>query len=157
MRLPAIGIDPAFRENGFRMVVIDESGEVQQYKFRRFADWLKWVFSEDAPKEANVCVENSNMDKQLYAYHRGKRGQVLATAARNVGANQAVSQCTFDVCAWKWPGSAYQISPKDKGKVWSSDVAEMVMKSEAHKAAGRMDEDGRAAYQCALQGVKMHK
>jgi hypothetical protein len=155
--LPIIGIDPAFRTDGFRAVIIDEDRIAQAYKFRRFLDFLKWIFSDDAPASAICCVENSNLDAKLYAYHRGKKGGALATAARNVGANQAISQVTYETCLMKWPESTYQVSPARKGKVLPMATIARLMEAQGHQLAGKLDEDGRAAYQVALIGYSLHQ
>lgn len=144
-----IGIDPAFRKNGFAMCIIDEENTVGFRQFRTFLDFLHWVFSEDAPHNAVVCIENSNRDQVMYAYHRSKRGQQMATAARNVGANQAISQCTADVCRWKWPKSTIDISPKEKGRKWGAKEAAQVAREYGHDI-GRTNQDERDAYKLAL-------
>jgi hypothetical protein len=155
--LPLIGIDPAFRTGGFRAVIVDEDKVAQAYKFPRFLDFIKWIMSQDAPERAICCVENSNLDAKMYAYHRGKQGGQLATAARNVGANQAISQATYELCLYKWPDSTYQITPKQKGKVQPMQVIAGIMQAMGHQLAGKLDEDGRAAYQCAVIGYQKHQ
>jgi hypothetical protein len=152
-----IGIDPAFRTGGFRAVIVDEDKIAQAYKFPRFLDFIKWIMSQDAPERAICCVENSNLDAKMYAYHRGKTGGHLATAARNVGANQAISQATYELCLYKWPDSTYQISPREKGKVQAPKMIAAMMEAMGHQLAGKLDEDGRAAYQCALIGYNRHQ
>lgn len=156
MKIPLIGIDPAFRKDGFAMCIIDEAGEVAFRVFHSFLDFLHWIFSDDAPARAVCVVENSNRDNLMYAYHRGKRGQAMATAARNVGANQAISQCTADVCRWKWGKTAFDVSPAEKGKKWTEQQAQLVARSQGHRL-GKTNQDKRDAYKLALIAEKkMH-
>lgn len=146
-----IGIDPAFRKSGFGMCIIDEANTVSFRTFRTFLDFLGWVFSEDAPELAVVCIENSNLDGKMYAYHRAKGGQELAAAAMSVGKNQAASQYTADACRYRWPETTFDISPKDKGKKWDAETFKAAARQNGH-AVGRCSQDERDAYQLALRG-----
>lgn len=150
-----IGIDPAFRKSGFGMCVIDEANTVSFRTFRSFLDFLHWIFSEDAPEKAVVCVENSNLDKIMYAYHRNKTGQAMATAARNVGANQAASQYTADACRWKWPETTFDISPRQKGSKWTKEQFYAVARQEGHEV-GKCSQDEMDAYKLALRGKSLY-
>lgn len=149
-----IGIDPAFRKSGFGMCIIDERNTVSFRKFRSFLDFLGWVFSEECPDFAVVCIENSNLDAMMYAYQRNKDGQALAKAAMNVGKNQAASQYTVDACRYRWPKTTFDISPKEKGKKWTHEQFKGVARQNGHKA-GKVSQDEIDAYQLALLGKKL--
>ena len=54
-----IGIDPAFRDNGFAMAIIDKTDNTVLFKMFKngFLDFCSW-FLHDSPADALICVEN---------------------------------------------------------------------------------------------------
>lgn len=147
-----IGIDPAFRKDGFAVCIIDEEKVVDFRMFPRFGDFIRWL-TNDAPERAVVGVENSN-EQECSFDMRGSKS-VVARKSRNVGKNQAISQCTVELCQWKYGGpSVLSISPKQKGRAYTQQQMPLILKSEGHKVinykGNKSEEDKRSAYKCAL-------
>ncbi|MBK8706491.1 MAG: hypothetical protein IPN33_24960, partial [Saprospiraceae bacterium] len=78
-----IGIDPAFRKDGFCVVVIDENRTAAAKIFKSFLDFLKWL--PEAPDNAIVTIENSNEEKALFAYLQKGSAQKRIMSAMSVG------------------------------------------------------------------------
>jgi hypothetical protein len=145
-----IGIDPSFRKAGFAICIIDEHCEVQATMFKSFLEFLRWLTTPgEAPKDAIVGIENSNLQNVTFDM-KGTKG-VVAKKSRNVGANQAASQYTVDLCRWHYgPENVFEISPKQKGEKWPQAYFRSVAKSNKHNIIGRFNQDQRDAYQIAL-------
>jgi hypothetical protein len=147
-----IGIDPAFRSNGFAMCIIDISDKTVLFKMFKagFLDFVGW-FLHESPETALFCVENSNLSNVTFWTHKDKKTKKLLTAAqakynrnavkispkelakvsRNVGKNQAISQNVVDLLNTKYP--VVNISPKEKGKKWSDKTAQAYLYTEKLK------------------------
>lgn len=153
-----IGIDPAFRKDGFVMCVIDENNEVQFTTFPTFLHFVRWLMSPDeAPAEAIVVIENSNLDNATYDMTGNKA--TIARKSRNVGCNQAISQCTYEICKWKYGNKAFGVTPGQKGKKWTDMEFKAVVRQEKHiliNYKGNKDEqDKRDAYKLALMATSL--
>lgn len=152
-----IGIDPAFRKNGFAICIIDEDKDVRSIRFKSFLYFLSWLWVDgEAPAKAIVVVENSNLQDKTFDMRGSK--PVVAKKSRNVGANQAISQCTFDAVRLKYGDNAHQVSPKQKGKKWSKATFLRVLKNEGHNyllTKPSISQDEIDAYQLALMGKKL--
>lgn len=113
-----IGVDPAFRENGFWAAIIDRRAGTLDFRgFKDVLEWHDWLRSE-APLVAFVLVENSNLENVTFkAGSNGRNKSVAMRFSRNVGTNQAVSELAY-VSAIRKYGSrfAHEISPSQKGK-----------------------------------------
>lgn len=138
-----IGIDPAFRKNGFAMCIIDENNELAFTMFKNgLQEFVRWIW-QDAPDNAIVGVENSNLQNVTFDM-RGTKA-VIARKSRNVGKNQAVSQMVVDLCREKWGNeNVADISPRQKGAKWDADTF--------RKATGltiQTNQDKRDAYKIA--------
>lgn len=153
-----IGIDPAFRKNGFAIAIIDEYKEVRTIRFKSFLDFLNWL-NCDAPERAIAVVENSNLQNKTFDMSGSKAA--VAKKSRNVGANQAISQCAFEAIKLKYGDLAFEVSPKQKGKKWTSEMFLQVLKSEKHTYlvvdplkynTKKFSQDEIDAYQLALMG-----
>lgn len=149
-----IGVDPAFRESGFAVCIIDETKEVCFKVFKSFLDFLDWLY--EAPDNAVACVENSNLQNETFDM-RGSKA-VVARKSRNVGANQAASQYTFEACKKRWGTRAFQVSPKQKGKKWTDVYFKSIARTENHVIVNykgnKTEQDKRDAYQLALIGKR---
>lgn len=149
-----IGIDPAFRVDGFAMCIIDMSDKTVLFKMFKngFLDFVGW-FLHESPETALFCVENSNLSNVTFWTHKDKKTKRLLTSAqarynpnavkispqelakvsRNVGKNQAISQNVVDLLNTKYP--VVNISPKDKGKKWlKNKTAQAYLYTEKLKA-----------------------
>lgn len=154
-----IGIDPSFRKGGFAVCVIDEANEARFTIFKGgLLQFIGWIL-HDAPDEAIVVVENSNLQNITFDMSGSKAS--VARTSRNVGANQAASQYTFDICYFRYGKTAYQISPKEKGAKRSDDTVKRIAKSFNHTLTnykGQVSEqDKRDAYCLAIIGLNKHK
>lgn len=162
-----VGIDPAFREDGFCVCVIDTEKTVRFMIFKdgllSFISWLLY----DSPDKAFCCVENSNLQNSTFAVGamlKRVRGimaagvvqRMLMEAAkisRNVGANQAASQYTHDLCRSRWGDNSFQVSPREKGAKRTHAAVMLIAKSEGHvfgKDYRKGSQDMRDAYCLAL-------
>ena len=156
-----IGIDPAFRQNGFAMCIIDEDNTVNFIIFKNgFRDFQKWLF-QDAPACAFVAVENSNLQDTTFDM-RGTK-QTIAKVSRSVGKNQAISQCVVDACNEKEGFTVFDISPAEKGKkIVNLQYFDAIMEQEKHKevhgySGNKNEQDKRDAYMLALIAKKKAK
>ena len=148
-----IGVDPAFRKNGFALCIIDTSDKTARFKMFKngFIDFASW-FLFDAPERAIFCVENSNLQNKTFVMAGSKA--VIADRSRKVGKNQAISQNTVDLLRTKY--KVVDCSPREKGKKWNAALYKLIMKQEKHittKDASNQDE--RDSYQLALIALKM--
>ena len=149
-----IGIDPAFRERGFCVCIIDEQNTIDFKMFLSFLDFLDWVF--EAPTNAFICVENSNLQDTTFLM-AGSKAKV-AKLSRDVGKNQAASQYTFDTCVKIWGSRAFEVSPKQKGKKWNQSTFIRECDANKHKLLKRRNnQDERDAYKLALWAKKLSK
>lgn len=102
-----IGIDPAFRKNGFAAAIMDtEEKTVRFIIFKNgYNDFMSWILWE-RPDEAYFIVENSNLQSICWQKN-----------AMAVGKNQAISQITVDVLRTFY-GEKFviELSPLEKGK-----------------------------------------
>lgn len=153
-----IGIDPAFRKNGFAICIIDEDKDVRCIRFKYFLDFLSWLWvGDEAPTRAVCVVENSNLQKSTFDM-TGSRA-VVARKSRNVGKNQAISQAAFDALKLKYGNTAFEVSPRQKGKKWTKETFLQVLKSEKHNfllTKRTVNQDEIDAYQLALMGKSLY-
>ena len=148
-----IGIDPAFRSGGFAMCVIDEEGDVTFRVFGSYTKFVLWVLSDDVPALCRVIIENSNLQNLTYDMS-GSKAQI-AKRSRNVGANQAISQETVEICRHVFGvENVTEISPKDKGRKLNHLETVALAKSEKHGLylkGTEAEQDKRDAYKlCVL-------
>ena len=79
---------------------------------------------------------------------RGNKNEV-ARKSRNVGKNQAVSQCTVDLCKTKY--RVIDCSPKQKGGKWNKATFNIVLSQKKHTTIKKTsNQDERDAYKLAL-------
>jgi hypothetical protein len=146
-----IGIDPAFRKNGFAVCIIDEDNTADFKIFENFYAFIGWLW--DAPLKAYVCIENSNLQDATFDTSGNKF--VVAKKSRDVGKNMAISQATVDFCR-KHFGEAFvvELSPKEKGgKIEDLKTFEAIVRQDRIKLInykGQVGEqDKRDAYMLA--------
>ena len=123
-----IGIDPAFRVDGFGLAIYDTKEKTMGFRnFENFVVFLGWLNSEESPEAATCIIENSNLQNCTFD-KKGSR-DVISRKSRNVGANQAVSELTVIACKMKYGEKAViQISPKNKGIKWNEPTFQAVLK-----------------------------
>jgi hypothetical protein len=154
----ALGVDPAFRANGFCVCIISDTlDEVEfvNYKegFLGFFYDIKTTFLADS--KSVIAIENSNLQNTNFDTTGNKN--VIARKGRNVGANQAVSQLTVDTCKKYTSAKVLDLSPKRKGNKWNQEQFKAVLKLEGHKVVQSKkgnNQDERDAYKLALIALK---
>lgn len=146
-----VGIDPAFRKNGYTIAIVDEEKTVSFKKFKNgFRDFLGWLM-HDCPSENVVFgIENSNLQDKVW--QKGISGAV------SVGKNQAASQYTVDACMEFHPRSTYEFSPKEKGAKPSRRIMELRCRQVGWiMPKGKVSQDGLDALQCTYLAYNKHR
>jgi hypothetical protein len=151
-----IGIDPAFRENGFSICVI-ENKVVSFLTFKRgFLDFQAWVIntfiSNEQKESVFVGVENSNLQNINFSHF--SKQKVSEKVSRNIGANQAISQLTVDFCTdFFGAKNVKEISPKEKGKKQvTNEVLFFDIKARGLSCLkNRVNQDNRDSYFIAMK------
>lgn len=152
-----IGIDPAFRDNGFCLCAIKgEEVLFSNYKLG-FLDFMEDIKSVDGVdySETIIAVENSNLQNTSFDT-TGSKG-VIARKGRNVGSNQAISQLVVDFIKRYTKAKVLDLSPQRKGRKWNQAQFEAIMKQEGHKAPKKKrgnNQDERDGYKLALIALK---
>ena len=158
-----IGIDPAFRDSGFTICVIQDN-IVSFHTIKTFIQFLEWVNSNTHFIQDHhiIVVENSNLQNLTFNMNGSKL--IVAKLSRNVGANQAISQLVVDYLEYSH-FNVVGISPKDKGKKLNHSEVELVMINEKHSVNPEKkhtykglitEQDKRDAYKLALIGKKIY-
>ncbi len=148
MKLIRIGIDPAFRKNGFGICIIDERDEVAFKQVRDFNAFARWLMTDAPPEGVRCVVENSNL--QDVTFRRG--GRITHAQSRDAGKNMAISQCVFDLCVYKWGVACVcGLSPRQKGAKWTLSFAQGVARSMGLKLPAKMKQDDIDAFQLAIR------
>jgi len=146
-----IGIDPAFRKNGFSVAIIDKEDKTVWFpQVRSFFDFVMWAMDPQTHRaKAWICIENSNL--QDVTFRRG--GKISHKQSRDAGKNQAISQCVVDFCRWAFDETrVVEISPRQKGGKWDDKYTASVARSEGHTfLKKRLSQDDRDAYQLATR------
>ncbi len=150
-----IGVDPAFRRDGFRACVVDYADRTVRFlAFDSVLHWHDWLRSEDAPlPEINlvtVIIENSYLQNQNFDL-TGSRSEI-ARKGRNVGTNQAVSQLAYQSAIGRYgKRNVFEVSPRKKGAKWTDVQAKTVAMGEG-LLLSRSNQDERDAFKLAMMG-----
>jgi hypothetical protein len=151
-----VGIDPAFRKNGFAICIIDEDDTADFIKFPSVLDFFEWLFK--APENAVYCVENSNLQDTTFDM-KGSKG-VIASKSRAVGKNQAISQITVDkLIRMVGAENVLNLSPAQKGgkvtdnKTFLAIVAQEKVKLLNYKGI-KDEQDERDSFMLAIKARK---
>lgn len=148
-----IGIDPAFRKNGFACAVIDQDRKtISYYQFKAgFLEFSHWLMHKAPERNKTlVCVENSNLQNTSFDV-RGNVYQV-ARKSRDVGKNQAISQNVYDLC-FMMGYATINLSPLKKGSKWNHQTLVAVLNKEGIQT-GKTNQDKRDAAKLALIAMK---
>jgi hypothetical protein len=149
-----IGLDPAFRKNGFAICCI-EGQDLYFKKFKNYTHFLGWLY-HDRPDKAFCCIENSNLTDATF--YRGGNMQSRMKQSRNVGKNQAASQIATDLLKIVYgEENVHDISPKQKGKKWTKTYIQAIARQNKHTIPNQISQDHIDAYQIALIGQKYYK
>jgi len=150
-----IGIDPAFRDSGFAICVLDtieKTGRFIVFK-NGFMDFLGWVFYDAPAKDENVIfiIENSNLQETFFVKE--------LRYAESVGKNKAASQFTCDLLSqWYGKDKVFPISPKQKGaKIVDLKIFDAIVRQDGYKLSNYKglanEQDKRDAYLCASKNI----
>jgi len=109
-----IGIDPAFRKDGFTVCILDHEKTVSFKVFKQSRNFFAWI--NDIPSPSKIAIENSNLDSFMYN-KKGSREPmgVYEKRCMSVGKNQAMSQLAVDICQ-DLGHVVFSIKPSQKGK-----------------------------------------
>lgn len=140
-----IAIDPAFRKNGFGVIVLDVAAKtVTVQKIKDFSAFLEWSLDTQSDyssfRSPLWVAENSNLQQIYYASKYGRN----LTKAMNVGKNLGLSQCVCDYLNWQ-DCRLVQVSPKAKGKAFSMEIAQLDAKASGW-VLPKLNGDELAAY-----------
>lgn len=167
-----IGIDPAFRTNGFAMAIIDDVDDTIRFVMFKdgFLGFCSWFLHDSPdPEQTIIAVENSNLQNKTFYTHRNKKTGALmskwhatkynsaplkleeiAKLSRDVGKNQAISQNVVDLCKSKYK-NVMNLSPKDKGAKWTAPQYTQALKqSKIVAIKKRSNQDERDAAKLAI-------
>jgi len=148
-----IGIDPAFRSNGFWICEIyPQTNTVAFSCMKEFIHFIQYIEEQDKENTITV-IENSNL--QNVTFLSSTKKNVAAKLSRNAGMNQAISQITVDICKhFINPNNVIEISPAQKGQKWDNQTTTSVAKSLKHTLTNykglKSEQDKRDAYKLAL-------
>lgn len=152
-----IGIDPAYRKNGFTICIIKKNLIRYETMKAGFLDYVKWLMQSSSQglwSDVAFCIENSAM--QNTSFDMSGPPAVVAKKGRNVGMNQAISQCTVDLTK-QFFQDVYEISPRDKGQKWDHETYRGVMEQGGYVATKKTsNQDERDAFKLALIAKKRH-
>lgn len=154
-----LGVDPAFRKNGFSIAWIVEKKMFFKTFENGFLDFILFMQlnypSEKVFKDVVITIENSNL--QQASFNVGGSAGVAARMSRNVGSNQAISQCTVDYCNANY-ANVYEISPKEKGaKLNNADFLMFLQANEITPDTKQTNQDKRDAGYLAVIGKNKYK
>jgi hypothetical protein len=144
-----VGLDPAFRTDGFSVCEIT-GDEVRFLIMHRFVDFIDYV--DMRKKTTKICfmVENSNLQESTFDMV-GTKSEV-ARKSRNVGKNQAVSQIAVELLQ-EYFVNVFDVSPKEKGAKWTEAQFREVLRSNNHTLlSGKKtsNQDERDSYKLAM-------
>lgn len=154
-----IGVDPAYRKNGFYICSINN----KTVSFSRMSSFIDYVRFIDELKETNVdcivCIENSNETNHTFVGRTVTGKQAREKISRDVGKNQAVSQMAVDYAKHRLDDSVYSVSPALKGikindQIMRASLKALGLASENYKGLVS-EQDKRDAYKLAVLAKDM--
>lgn len=151
-----IGIDPAFRKDGFWTCCIE--GKLTTFtKAENVLEFDRLMQSNFYPEDAFVVVENSN--EQNFTFDMFGSTAEVARKSRNVGTNQAVSQLTVQSCIDRYGiENVISISPKQKGQKYTEPQFKSIINQDKFSIVGYTgNQDQRDAFKLALIARQQHK
>lgn len=151
-----IGVDPALRAGGFWLCIICRVGNTATFKSCKHLGEFVRILQDASP--AAVIVENSNLQKNMFAKmkHTGVGGAI------DVGKNMGVSQAATDI-ADQYSQIPSGISPQQKGaKVTNDVIFQGIVRSNGLKLTGykgaiKAAQDQRDALMLALIAEQQYK
>ena len=150
-----IGVDPAYRENGFYVCVINDNIADFQ-KMKTFIDFVEFIDKiADNNIEASICIENSNETNHTFISPKVRSTAGREKISRDVGKNQAVSQMSVDYAKYRLSIGVYSVSPAEKGTKWDNRTMQFSLKESGYTVQNykglKGEQDKRDAYKLALR------
>lgn len=151
-----IGVDPALRKGGFWVCIICRIEHTATFKpCKNLGEFVRILIDADP---AAVIVENSNLQKNVFARnaHSGIGG------ALSVGKNMGVSQAATDI-AQEFSVIPAGISPQQKGakvvdeRLFQSAVAAHGLTLVGYKKGTGMGQDQRDAFKLACIAEQQYR
>ena len=151
-----VGVDPALRKNGFWVCIICRVEHTATFKpCKNLGEFVRLLIDADP---AAVIVENSNMQKNVFARnaHSGIGG------ALSVGKNMGVSQAATDI-AQEFSAIPAGISPQQKGakvvdeRLFQSAVAAHGLTLVGYKKGTGIGQDQRDAFKLACIAEQQYR
>lgn len=128
-----MGVDPALRENGFWVAVLDRNENT--IVFHPIKHLGKFVKLLNDVRPCAVFVENSNLEKRIYKV-KDKHGNLKDGNQIAVGKNMGVSQSAADI-ADEYSAFPSGISPTQKGAKITNEVIFLgILKANGVKPVG---------------------
>jgi hypothetical protein len=153
-----VGVDPAFRKGGFWACFLDMTERSATFRvFRDVLEFDRFLQSPDAPENAVVCVENSNLQNKNFDM-TGSRPE-LARKGRNVGTNQAASQLAVQSAIDRYGvKSVLNISPRAKGaKLMPAQFVSILAQDRINPIKYTGNQDQRDAYKLAAIALQQSR
>jgi len=165
-----IGVDPAYRDEGFGIVIFrPNENSLQKVKCKNLWEFetilLRWV---NPAENIYIAIENSMLQSATFIprnYNpktkRLENDESYGNRCQRVGMNRAVSQMAVDK-AIELFGKQYvvQFSPKEKGATEPQSVFELRLKKHnipLTKELTRTNSDIRSAFMCASKALSIIK
>lgn len=145
-----IGVDPSFRKGGFAVCIINRRDNTATMRTIKDLGEFLQILNQCQP--THVTVENSNLQNLTFDLTGG--ALVAARKSRDVGKNQAISQCATDIaqtfCTYR-----VDISPKQKGrKIENESLFQAILRANNLTTVGykgnKTEQDKRDALMLAL-------
>ena len=181
-----IGIDPAFRKDGYGVCFLDMSDRTMRFEtYKSVLHFQDFLNTDDAPNDAFCVIENSNLDQAMFnlksiivaillsfkfpktkiffmKYTFGILEKVckqVATRGRNIGKNQAISQISVGICERRYGKKNVRgITPKQKGAKLNNKYFQAILRAEKVTIHKKTsNQDERDAGQLALKGILLSK
>lgn len=158
-----IGIDPAMREYGTAVCIIDEDKTARFLIFKTPYRFILWAQSDEAPRSAVIGIEHSSSDKIVYDYLRKGSTPAQRAKAVAVGKNMGVSSVMVECCQQVWgKGQVFDMSPTEKGaKIENPAVFLAYVRGNGHALTSykgnKNEQDKRDAYCLAVKAAKWAK
>lgn len=147
-----MGVDPALRENGFWVAVLDRNeNKITFHPIKHLGKFVKLL---NDVRPCAVFVENSNLEKRIYKV-KDKHGNLKDGNQIAVGKNMGVSQSAADI-ADEYSAFPSGISPTQKGaKITNEPIFLGILKSNGiqpvgYKAGTGAAQDQRDAAKLAI-------
>jgi hypothetical protein len=150
-----IGVDPAYRKDGFYICIILNDMVIFK-KIIDFIDYVKYIdLVVESGLETAIAIENSNETNYTFIAPSIRKPAAREKISRDVGKNQAISQMAVDYALYKLKNNVFSISPAEKGVKLSNAYIEAMFRQYnqivTNYKGKEGEQDKRDAYKLAMQ------